>query len=71
MESVIGEQFSHQAALCAHDLEGHVISLWAKETRKEPSSVIIIIIIIFFAALKGQFAPKCIHKFSLVWAAKF
>lgn len=29
MESVIGEYSSYQAALCAHNLEGHVVALWA------------------------------------------
>lgn len=29
MESVIGEYSSYQAALCAYNLEGHVIALWA------------------------------------------
>lgn len=29
---MIGQYSSYQAALCAHNLEGHVVSLWANET---------------------------------------
>lgn len=35
MESVIGEYSSYQAALCAHNLEGHVIALWANTSDTE------------------------------------
>lgn len=31
MESMIDEYPSYQAALCAHNLEGHMIALWANE----------------------------------------
>lgn len=33
MEPVIGEYSSYQAALCAYNLEGHMISLWASKTQ--------------------------------------
>lgn len=35
MESVIGEYSSYQAALCAHNLEGHVVALWANTRKME------------------------------------
>ncbi len=42
MESMIGEYSSYQAALCAYNLEGHMISHYADEKHKTTKYYLVI-----------------------------